>query len=470
MRGKSKKILIGIIVLLAVLGVTYAVTLARSKAALRTAYAALEQDGRPMDAGAVLPPEVPEAQNAAVFYRRAAAMLRAQTAGDENLLERLVFLSRSFFSESAKPDKIARQKRDVAELKRLIERDIVASSLAVLEQGTQCPACRLDRHDHNVPDRDRPAVTDLRSLATILAAKVRLEAEGERPRRAWDLALTQLRLADALRDDAVSHSQWDRRGMINGSCRTIQTLCERALPDESHCRAAEGLLHDLDDVDPLVRALDADRLLIGEWLFGLPTDELYKTLRGEAFAIKDASPETVHRLEFRMATFRPRFIADHAAYLQLMRESVQLLQGPFVPREAESRREIDELPRRHWLTGKLAPMSGPMKDSYCHMAANVRITRAGLALLAYRQAHGAFPPTLETLGLAGLVDPFTEKPLLYRAEGDGFVVYSVGEDLNDNGGAPRRRRERSDSQPTSPEYDLLWRFPRTATRPGDGGA
>jgi hypothetical protein len=468
MNGRSMKILIGLGVIVVILGTLYGVSLARSKARLRAAYAALEQDGRPMDASAVLSPEVPDAQNAAVFYQRAAAMLRAQTAGNEDLLERLVFLSRALYTESVKPDKIARQKREVAELKRLIERDIVASALAVIEQGTQCPACRLDRHDHTVLDRDLPVVKDMRSLATILAAKVRLEAEGGRPRRAWDLALTQLRFADALRGDAVSHSQWDRRGMINGSCRTIQTLCETAPPDESHCRAAEGLLQDLDDVDPLVRALDADRLLIGEWLFGLPTEELYKTVRGEALAIKDGNPGIVHRLEFRMTTFRPRFITDHAAYLQLMRKSVQLLQGPFIPREAESRREIDELPRRHWLTGKLASMFGPMKDSHCHMAATVRITRAGLALLEYGQAHGAFPPTLETLGLGGLVDPYTEKPLLYRAEPDGFVVYSVGEDLNDNGGAPRRRQKGSDSRHTSPEYDLLWRFPRTAG-PAAGG-
>ncbi|UCD51499.1 MAG: hypothetical protein JSW27_02485, partial [Phycisphaerales bacterium] len=242
MRGKSKLILIGIVVIFILLGLMYAVSLARSKARLRAAYAALEQDGRPMDASAVLPPEVPEAQNAAVFYQRAAAMLRTQTVGDENLLERLLFLSRSLYSESVKPDKIARQKQDVAELMRLIERDIVTASLAVVEQGTQCPACRLDRH---VLDRDRPDVEDLRSLTTILAVRVRLEAEQGRPHRAWDLALTQLRFADALRDDATSHSHWDRSGMINRSCRTIQTLCDMAPPDESHCRAAQELLQDL---------------------------------------------------------------------------------------------------------------------------------------------------------------------------------------------------------------------------------
>ena len=47
-----------------------------------------------------------------------------------------------------------------------------------------------------------------------------------------------------------------------------------------------------------------------------------------------------------------------------------------------------------------------------------RLTRAGLALLQYKQAHGAFPETLDALGLEGLINPYAEEPLHYRPEGD----------------------------------------------------
>ena len=80
------------------------------------------------------------------------------------------------------------------------------------------------------------------------------------------------------------------------------------------------------------------------------------------------------------------------------------------------------------------------------------VTRAGLGVLRYRRAQGACPQTLEALSLKGLIDPYTKGPLHYRAEADGFVVYSESEDLKDNGGTPRQRDQKTD-------YDQVWRFP-----------
>ena len=99
----------------------------------------------------------------------------------------------------------------------------------------------------------------------------------------------------------------------------------------------------------------------------------------------------------------------------------------------------------------------------------MRLTRAGLALLQYQQAHGAFPETLNALGLEGLIDPYTEEPLHYRPEGQGFVVYSVGEDRKDNDGTPQPERRR-DSDPRSKPlaYDEVWRFPNPKSQAASG--
>ncbi len=66
-------------------------------------------------------------------------------------------------------------------------------------------------------------------------------------------------------------------------------------------------------------------------------------------------------------------------------------------------------------------------------------TRAGLACRVYRMRTGHYPGKLGDLVGAGLmaevpVDPFTGRPLVYRTEGDGFVVYSVGSNLKDENG------------------------------------
>ena len=139
-----------------------------------------------------------------------------------------------------------------------------------------------------------------------------------------------------------------------------------------------------------------------------------------------------------------------------------MLEGPYFARDSRTHQVFSDLAGHSFLTYRLAPMLQLEKEFHCGMVAQVNMTRAGLALLRYRQTHGTFPGSLDVLNLEDLVDPFAEAPLHYRAEGVGFVVYSVGEDQQDNGGIPRQRRTTSDPRYKTPQYDLIWRFPRAA--------
>lgn len=69
--------------------------------------------------------------------------------------------------------------------------------------------------------------------------------------------------------------------------------------------------------------------------------------------------------------------------------------------------------------------------------------------------------TLDVLHLRDIGDPFSGQPLRYRAEGNGFVLYSLGEDQKDNGGIPKPqiRRDPDPRKKGDPEYDQVWRFP-----------
>lgn len=65
-------------------------------------------------------------------------------------------------------------------------------------------------------------------------------------------------------------------------------------------------------------------------------------------------------------------------------------------------------------------------------------SRTGLACRLFKGRTGRYPDRLDEL-VPGLltevpVDPFTGKPLVYRREGEGFVVYSLGSNEKDDGG------------------------------------
>jgi hypothetical protein len=167
--------------------------------------------------------------------------------------------------------------------------------------------------------------------------------------------------------------------------------------------------------------------------------------------------KVIHRLAFTFLAFKPRLVADHAAYLRLMDKRVQLLQGPY-----RNRQEAEQfLNLSHWnaLASLVGNSGGYERQGYSGFLTALRLTRAGLALLRYKQAHGAFPETLAALGLEGLTDPYTEEPLHYRPEGQGFVVYSVGEDRKDNDGTAQPEKRSSDPRAKVLAYDEVWRFP-----------
>lgn len=64
--------------------------------------------------------------------------------------------------------------------------------------------------------------------------------------------------------------------------------------------------------------------------------------------------------------------------------------------------------------------------------------RIGLACRIFKSRTGEYPDGLDALVpdiLSELpVDPFTGKPLVYRREGKGFIAYSLGSNLKDDGG------------------------------------
>jgi hypothetical protein len=69
-----------------------------------------------------------------------------------------------------------------------------------------------------------------------------------------------------------------------------------------------------------------------------------------------------------------------------------------------------------------------------------------VALEQFRAAHNnRYPAGLSELTPsylnAVLTDPFDGQPLRYRNQGTGYVLYSIGPDLKDDGGKPMNGKE-----------------------------
>ena len=437
MRKRTVKILKVIAAIVVLLGLIYAIAVAVSSAKLRRAYADLEKAGRPMDRADVIPVKIPDSENAAPLYESAILLLKAQPATEKNLLEYLGDLSEKFMEGTLASDKHE-------ELQQLIRQESVTLALSIVEQGTQRRSCRFD-HDYDAGIHMLLThLAEMRHLARILAANVCLEARAGSPVNAWERIPTQLRLADALLDEPVIISQLVRVRMIELTCRTIRKLCEIAPPTEQQSRDITSVLESFDSVRPLVFAIDSERLLIGEWFFNLPKSKLLKE--------PDILDWPDDFLGVVKIYFKPTFLADRATYLRIMQEYAQLVERPPSREVIQALEEKAEAAfERYPLTRVLTPGMSSLRRIHNQMLAELRIVRTGLALLQYKQSNNTFPATLEAIGLSDIGDPFSDGPLLYRSEADGFVLYSIGPDRKDNGGSPKQKEQEED-------WDIVWQF------------
>jgi hypothetical protein len=103
-------------------------------------------------------------------------------------------------------------------------------------------------------------------------------------------------------------------------------------------------------------------------------------------------------------------------------------------RDGESR---DDYTRRisRWLMG--VDLANIRRNLGLHERARTSriLALTGVALAGYKLEHGAYPESLDNLEPTPEVDGFTGKPLLYRREGNGFQLWSVGMNQADDGGA-----------------------------------
>jgi hypothetical protein len=112
----------------------------------------------------------------------------------------------------------------------------------------------------------------------------------------------------------------------------------------------------------------------------------------------------------------------------------------FQNREALRSRDNDirEVPWYGFLTKMMIGGAEPVFMKTAQIEAIMLASRAGLACRLYKSRTGRYPERLEELVPALLpevpIDPFTGKPLVYRRDGEGCIVYSLGSNQRDDGG------------------------------------
>ncbi|MEI6210545.1 MAG: hypothetical protein WCR06_02850 [bacterium] len=405
MKLNTKRFWKTISIVVAAIAAMYAILTLWSIIVLHRSYAALERDCRPMTVAEVIPPPIPDADNAAPLYEEAIRQLNQEKVGDDTLLQVLSLAARDAIATNATPT-------DLAHFRELVTRPVVQNAMELVVKAGERKACRFDLNYLSGMDLTCSNLVTLMSVSKVVRSEVnRLIADGEYS-NAWCLAIAGLRLAEAKRTEpfVIPQLATFMHAAIAGS--SVGRLCSATPVTREQADCLLAILKRFDDPAEFQRVLDGDRLLLGD-------KEFARSFRNGPPPVLLMGGELPRwKLYLYLCVWRPLWRLDHAAYLRVLQVAAA---APL-----SSSLSSVHVPEYCFCTRACLSALESYRAAFIGHLACVRCAEAGLSVLVYQKEHGQWPATLAACMAQVPTDPFDGKPLRYRMTGKGFVVSSVG--------------------------------------------
>ncbi len=293
-----------------------------------------------------------------------------------------------------------------------------------------------------------PDLSNIRAGAFLLKLEAVLHAENDKPEQAVDSITSAFGLARSLSKEPVLVSQLVRIACQALAVSTLEhTINRTEFTDEQLIDLSQSLVN-VGNPSAMIRAFAGERCM-GVSILKMPAAKIPSML-----SIASNRPHLLGALVISLYRFAGLADMDAIIYLDLMNDYMKAIQLPPQQRQEAADAvdtKFDETSRIHMLVHVIMPALSRCTTIDLRTAATLRTARAGLAIQRYRLAAGKLPDNLAELIPTYLdavpKDPFDGKELRYKKLETGFVVYSIGEDGNDDGGKEKPRKRTSPPAP-----------------------
>lgn len=414
---------------------------------------AIKAAGEPTSYEEIVPP-VPSSLNAATVYQQAIKALPKFSEDEQMILDN--------FS--------AGRPTDETKVRRLLQR--CRKVFELTKQASQLPHARWVKLQPYPYNTEFQHISPLWSLMRLLRTKALLHIQDGEAEKALEECITLLRMAQHLDEEPFGiHVQ----SII---------LAFKFTSDVVQCAysSKDILPQQTRQLLQLVSAWDGDRTLVRLL-------QLELVLLMQSFDYLRSSPESAREASLSwseecvvysggniagwMQPLERQLAINKLIVLRFKRRLLEIARKG-EPYDWEAFKKLDEFAQRvkttgivfrypSWLRGfafrplamagdilwpgglrfeRILPETASTFEEIATAKAYQRLMQTALALSLYRREHGSYPKSLSALVPRFLPDltkdPFDGKPLRYRCEGQGFKVWSVGSDLKDENGAPRK--------------------------------
>lgn len=407
---------------------------------------AIRAKGEPVTMLDLVQPSIPDSQNGAVIYERVFhEMEQPQVAKDMDTLMTLAAREGWFGDPSAE--------EQVAEI---VNRN--RALIPLVGQAACKPKCQFHINWQDGPiEVQFPHLAKLRRLAFLLAANaVVCTGKGNMKGAARSIE-TGLMMSLSLREQPHLISQLARYSQL-----AVLSSCLRDCARQGRFGSAEALA--LSSVLSRIDLREGYHLALqGERTTGVTCIELMRThprawadlntnKTGNYGKLVSSPPEKISA-PWCTATY-----ADELFYLRTMRRWIDLSSMSYHDLMAKRLDKAfdPEIPRYALGSAICLPVAGI--SSWGRGEASVSGDRIFLALIVYKDRFGVYPASIDELraklGWKIALDPFSGRDFTYKRQGRGFLLYSIGENLKDDGG-----REPSGNNRRSREQgDIVWQM------------
>jgi len=435
----------------------------------------LKAAGEPLTLAELLPKPVPNEENAAPLYQQAFATLRLShqdwiRLSDffRNPLVRAKPAQRLPKPQAPRPAETPPPPPTVAQIKSILDRN--AHALALIEAASRRPKCvfavNLRAAGWARVEPVYRSVGRMRQVQQVLCARALLLTIEGQPDKALAVCRTMLRMSEHVAPQPLLVPQGMRFNIQGWATSTLlYQVLDVSSPSAAACRAMFEAIAHVDDRAGLVLALQGERARMLED-YRRPGSYYLQHLVPYG---RWKSPGTVFRVHLYNAYLaRPLFNVDETRFLRGVRKAIEEAKQPY---GGGARRWFSEVAgpsaqtRSVWHLSSISLQfydTGPAAAAKAE--ANLGLAQIALAAKGYKAATGAYPTSLADLRRAGWAlpdDPFSGKPFIYHRKGDGFIAYSIGPNLEDNGGTSVMVR-RPGKPPTRADINanIVWRVAR----------
>ncbi|MFA5394097.1 MAG: hypothetical protein WC081_01625 [Candidatus Ratteibacteria bacterium] len=400
----------------------------------------IKDAGEPTTIEELVPPDMPDGENGALVYNQAFYLLKELKGKHQAEWKYFPYEGEVKWSEVPEV-----QKEKVRNL--LFNDPDFARFYQLLEKASGMKCQFLKRKDYEKGfEMLMPHLGSLRSCARMLAARADIQAEKGKIDNALDDCLTCLKISDSLSGEPILITGLVKIAIDQIALDRIEATIKKSDAESGKYRGLMAEIISKQNDKIIYRSLLDERVISGmvefpQWKEKIKDEKYRNEVAGMSKSNRTA--EDGEKIVGAIQENPVGFLEENElTYFQTMGKLIAFSKLPYLEAREEAavlEKELSGLSaEKAALTKLFAPAltrTFLMEARYDAQLGNAEIA---LACHLYKAKNKNYPVSLKELSPdflpKPLLDPFSGKEHIYQKTDKGFKIYSVGENMKDDGG------------------------------------